>query len=115
MASNVMPFVKKGYTFNFNFWNMPAPTKYTRLVWSPLHARMLSLFDCLQPKYHRFWMDNLYLSAKFCKGYYMHPNKMLLSGVVRNSGRGILLSVLQVTEKQEAGCKGLGNFQGCTV
>ena len=48
-----------GYTFNFFFRNMPPPTQYIQQGWSPLHARMLSLFDCLESKYHRVWMDNL--------------------------------------------------------
>ena len=56
-----------GNTYNFYFRNMPAPVKYLRQGWAPLHARMFCLFDCLEDNYHRVWMDNLYLSAKFVK------------------------------------------------
>ena len=50
----------RGFTYNFYFRNMPPPLIYIQKGWSPLHARMLSLFDCLDEKYHRVWMDNLY-------------------------------------------------------
>jgi Transposase IS4 len=94
----------KGYTFNFFFRNMPAPKKYLQQGWSPLHARMLSLFDCFQEKNHRVWMDNLYLSAKFAKGCFTHPQQVLLAGVARKSGRGVPECVLQeeVKNKTEA-------------
>jgi Transposase IS4 len=90
-----------GYTYNFYFRNMPPPPKYINMGWSPLHARMLSLFDALEEPYHRVWMDNLYLSAKFCKGCFKHDNKVLLAGVTRKSGRGFPLSVLQEEVKNK--------------
>ena len=40
-------------------------------------------------------MDNLYISAKFCRGCYYHSKKVLLAGVTRKSGRGIPACVLQ--------------------
>jgi Transposase IS4 len=57
----------QGYTLNFYFRNAPPPVKYVKEGWSPLHARMLFMMECLQNKHHRIWMDNLYISAKFAK------------------------------------------------
>jgi Transposase IS4 len=91
----------RGFTYNFYFRNMPPPPNYVQQGWSPLHARMLSLFDCFDEKYHRVWMDNLYLSAKFCKGCYNHASKVLIAGVARKSGRGIPDCVIQEEVKNK--------------
>ena len=53
-----------GYTWTFFFRNMPAPQKWIRLGYSPLHSRILALFDQLEEKNHNCWFDNLYLSTK---------------------------------------------------
>ena len=60
-----------GYTFTFYFRNQNAPTKYLRKGFSPLHLRILAMFDNLKSDHHNIWFDNLYLSAKFCKGKYI--------------------------------------------
>ncbi|CAB9519576.1 unknown protein [Seminavis robusta] len=86
---------EEGFTYAVYFRNEPPPAKYIRQGFSPLHARVLWLFDQLRDNYHRVWMDNLYLSAKFVKGCYNHERKVLIAGVTRKQGRGIPLSVLQ--------------------
>ena len=84
-----------GYTFDFFFRNDEAPKKYTKQGLSPLHSRVMALFDSLGHKFHRCGMDNLYTSARFCKAAYKHTNKVLVHGVARKSGRGLPSTVLQ--------------------
>ena len=90
-----------GFTFAVHFRNVPAPKKYTSKGMSPLHARVLWLFDHLTDDHHRVTMDNLNLSATFVKAAYMHDRKVLIAGVTRKSGRGLPLSVLQEEEKNK--------------
>ena len=93
-----------GYTFSFYFRNEPPPPEYIAKGMSPLHARVLYLFDTLKQKYHRVGMDNLYISAKFARDCYTHPNKVLVHGVARKSGRGVPSIVLQdeITDRKAA-------------
>jgi Transposase IS4 len=86
---------ESGFTYAVYFRNEPPPTKYTSIGHSPLHSRVLWLFDQLSDNHHRVWMDNLYLSAKFVKACYTHTRKVLIAGVTRRSGRGLPTSVLQ--------------------
>jgi Transposase IS4 len=84
-----------GFTFAFYFRNEPAPTKYLDMGMSPLHSRVMALFDCCTDLYHRCGMDNLYMSAKFAKFSFNHPKKVLIAGVTRKGMRGLPHSVLQ--------------------
>jgi hypothetical protein len=84
-----------GFTYQFYFRNEPAPPRWKRLGLSPLHSRVMALFDTLKDKYHQCGMDNLYNSVAFCKAAFKHPNKVLLHGVTRRGGRGIPACVLQ--------------------
>ena len=84
-----------GYTFAFYFRNEPPPAEYIKKGLSPLHAQVMWLFDQLKNDHHRCGVDNLYTSAKFFKGAYNHPRKVLLHGVARKSGRGVPQSILQ--------------------
>ena len=86
---------ENGYTFAFYFRNQPAPSKYLKQGLSPLHSRIMGLFDVLRHKYHRVQFDNLYLSAKFCRASWNHPKKVLVAGVTRKGGRGIPSCVKQ--------------------
>ena len=54
-----------GYTYAFQFRNEAAPTNYLQQGLSPLHARVMGLFDNLSTHYHRCGLDNLYNSARF--------------------------------------------------
>mmetsp|Transcript_25091 Transcript_25091/g.54722 ORF Transcript_25091/g.54722 Transcript_25091/m.54722 type:complete len:1026 (-) Transcript_25091:83-3160(-) len=93
---------ENGYTWTFYFRNQPAPKKYTDMGMSPLHARVLFLFDQLKSEYHSCGLDNLYNSAKFCKFAYLSKNKVKVFGVARKSGRGVPSIVKQdeVTSKE---------------
>ena len=84
-----------GYTWTFFFRNMPAPKKWIRLGFSPLHSRILGMFDQLEDKNHNCWFDNLYLSAKFAKASFSHKKQVRISGPTRKSGRGLPKCVLQ--------------------
>ena len=71
---------------------------------SPLHVRLLYLFDTLKQKYHCVGMDNLYIPAKFARNCYTHPKKVLGHGVARESGQGVPSIVLQdkITNRKAA-------------
>ena len=92
-----------GFTFSFYFRNQPAPDKYIKAGFSPLHSRVMALFDKLKEDHHNVWFDNLYLSARFAKGAYLHDKKVKISGPTRKSGRGLPAFVLQEekTNKKE--------------
>ena len=55
-----------GFTWTFYFRNQKAPREWTSKGFSPLHARILRMFDQFEMKFHNCWFDNLYLSAKIC-------------------------------------------------
>ena len=84
-----------GYTYAFYFRNDP-PTKHdVNMGLSPIHSRVMFLFDTLKEKYHTCGMEYLYTSARFCKDAYNHPNKVMCHGVAGRSGRGIPSFILQ--------------------
>ncbi|KAL7562479.1 hypothetical protein ACA910_005453 [Epithemia clementina (nom. ined.)] len=84
-----------GYTWTFYFRNQPAPQHYLREGYSPLHSRILGLFDQLEEKNHNCWFDNLYLSAKFCRAAFVHEKSVRISGPTRKAGRGLPKCVMQ--------------------
>ena len=47
---------------------------------SPLHARILRMFDKFETKFHNCWFDNLYLSVKFARAAYVHKQKIRILG-----------------------------------
>ena len=55
----------------------------------------MALFDDVTDEYHECGVDNLYMSAKFCRDAYNHTKKIKLHGVTRNSGRGLPASIMQ--------------------
>ena len=88
-----------GFTYQIFMRNDPAPKKYLKLGLSPLHSRVMSLFDTLKETYHHCSMDNLYMSAKFCKAAFNHKNKVLCQGVTRKGMRGLPSHVIQEEKK----------------
>ena len=91
-----------GYCYQFYFRNEPAPSQYLREDMSPLHARVMSLFNSLKDDYHQCAMDNLYNSATFCKRAFNHKWKVLCHGVTRKGMRGLPSCVIQEEEKSRA-------------
>ena len=53
------------------------------------------LFDSCNDEYHICRVDNLYMSAKFCRDTFNHRMKIKLHGVTRKSGPGQPDCVLQ--------------------
>ena len=84
-----------GYALQIFMRNDPAPKEYLKNGTSPLHARVLRLFNVLEHQYHQAGMDNLYNSVSFCKKSYIHENRVLVHGVARKGGRGIPACVKQ--------------------
>jgi hypothetical protein len=84
-----------GFTYAFYFRNHPAPKKYTKMGLSPLHSRVMALFDTMCDKNHRVGMDNLYMSAKFAKAAYNHTNQVLIAGITRKGMRSLPKAVIQ--------------------
>jgi hypothetical protein len=80
---------QEGYCYQHYFQNDPAPRTYLSLKLSPLHARVMGLFDSLHDCHHQIGMDYLYNSDAFCRAAYLHSMKVLRHGVVRKvGGRG---------------------------
>ena len=98
-----------GSTFTFYLQNQPAPKKYIDMGFSPLHSRVMALYDCLLEEYHMIRFDNLYMSAKFCLGFFQHPKKVMVEGVTRTNQRGLPKEVIQHDIKNR---KDLPNVKG---
>ena len=100
-----MPIVKGGPDKNpsalgtFFFRNQPAPKKYLGKGFSPLHARIMALYDSLQDGFHRIWFDNLYMAAKFALASFQHQKKVMVDGVTRTHVHGLCNEVLQMKVK----------------
>jgi hypothetical protein len=86
-----------GWTHQVHFRNEPAPVKYIRAGLSPLHSRVVWLFDCVKDKWHACGLDNLYNSAKFCRFAYVE-NKVLINGVTRTGMRGLPQHIIQAAQ-----------------
>ena len=84
-----------GFTWTFYFRNQPAPEKWTKKGYSPLHSHILGMFDQLENKFHNCCFDNLYLSARFAKAAWTHSNKVRISGPTRKRGHGLPKCVIQ--------------------
>jgi hypothetical protein len=85
-----------GWTHQVYFRNEPAPAEYLRMGLSPLHARVMWLFDCVKHKWHVCGLDNLYNPAKFCQTSFIQ-NKVLINGVTRLGSSGLPSSIIQQT------------------
>ena len=88
-----------GFCYQFYFRNDPADVEYRKTGLSPLHSRVMSLFDTVNDKYHVCGMDNLYNSTTFCKRAWNHTKKVKVHGVTRKGMRGIPSCVVQNEEK----------------
>ena len=86
---------ESGFTYQFYFRNHPAPLKYLKMKLSPLHSRVMALFDSLHDRNHICGMDNLYNSATFCRAAYTHKKRVMVHGVTRKGMRGLPKCVIQ--------------------
>ena len=101
---------KSGFTWTFHIRNQPAPRNWTMKGYSPLHARILAMFDQLETEHHNCWFDNLYLSARFAKAAITHKNKIQISGPTRKSGRGLPKCVVQEEKPVQQMCVQFGGL-----
>jgi hypothetical protein len=70
---------------------MPATKKFLNMKLSPLHARVLFLFE----QFKECSQDNLYHSIKFSRQASVGGKCDMEHGVTRKSGRGLPSSVFQ--------------------
>ena len=94
-----------GYTYSWYFRNQAAPKYWLERGLSPLHSRVMSLFQQLPKKTKNYicGMDNLFMSPKFAKVCFTQSGHcVMIHGVCRVS-RGIPKCILQetVTQKNE--------------
>ena len=90
-----------GYCYQFFFCNDPANAEYVKSGLSPLHSRVMSLFDTLKDMNHVCGMDNLYNSATFCKRAWNHKYRVMVHGVTRKGMRGVPSCVVQDEAKSQ--------------
>ena len=95
-----MQFLQDGYTYTFYMQNMPAPKNYVDNKLSPLHTRVLFMFDQLKEPYHHCGLDNHYISAKFTRAAFIGKNKVMVQGVAQKNGQGLPACVLQEEQKK---------------
>ena len=81
--------LKGGYTYSFYLRNHPSPKKFLEKNYSPLHSRVLSLFEQLPSQNYKVGLDDLFISARFAKASEMLPQKVMIHGVARQKGRGV--------------------------
>ena len=89
----------EGFTYQVYMRNDPVPNKYLKQGLSPIHSRVMVLFDAVKYSYHRCKMYNLYNAAAFLISAFDHTRNILYQGVTRKGMRGIPPSVLQVEQK----------------
>jgi len=97
-----------GYTFDFYFRNEPVAKKWISAGLSPMHARLLHMFEIFLDLYHRVNMDNLFNSVKFSIAAANCKTKVLTQGVFRKNSRGAPPIVFQeeVTGKKAEAARG---------
>jgi hypothetical protein len=99
---------ENGYTYSFYSCNLPAPKKYLQCKCSPIHARVLFLFDQLPCKNVVVGLDNLYVSKQFCREALIGKSHVMVHGVCRKEGHDIPSCVLQkeVKKAEQAAMRG---------
>ncbi len=99
---------ENGYTYSFYSRNLPAPKKHLQCKCSPLHARVLFLFDQHPCKNVVVGLDNIYISARFCREAFIGKSHVMVHGVCRKEGHGVPSCVLQkeVKKAEQAAVRG---------
>ena len=88
MGSNVMPFVILDTQGHFSVAICQPPRNGFVLEFSPLHLRILGMFNQLEDKNHNCWFDNVYLSAKLPRPHFLTKNKFQFQGLCRRVDKG---------------------------
>ena len=93
----------EGYTYSWYFKNQLAPRKWIGYGPSPLHGRVMSLFEKIPGKTGNYIciMDNLFNSPKFSKQALDESGKDAMTHGVCRQGRGTPKCIVQyaVTKK----------------
>lgn len=97
-----------GFTYDFYFRNEPVPKKWTDKGSSPMHGRLLHMFDGFVDSGHRVKMDNLFVSVNLAREAFTLKSRVLIHGVIRKSGRGVDPKVIiePLTGKAEERARG---------
>ena len=88
-----------GFCFQFYFRNDPENVEYTKIGLSPLHSRVMTLFDLVEDDYHFCGMDNLYNSVTFFKKAWNHKRKLKVHGLTIKGMREIPGCVVREKKK----------------
>ena len=68
---------------------------HTKNNLSPVHYQILSLFDCIQHKIHRYGMDNIYMPLKFACFDFKLEKKVLVVSIHFKGHCGLTACALQ--------------------
>ena len=74
------------------------PQSYLDQDLCPLHARVMALLDQVVSKNHTIGTDNLYISAKFVRFVWRHPDRFMFHVVAREKGKGVPSCLFQKKE-----------------
>ena len=88
-----------GFIYQVYMRNDPKTKKYLKQGLSPIHSRVMALFDAVKDSYHHCTMDHLYNSTTFFRAAYNRTRNIIFQGVTCKGMRGIPPSVLQVEQK----------------
>ena len=78
-----------GFTYQIYMRNDRVLAKYLKQGLSPLHSRIMALFDTVEGEHYQCTMSNLCNSTAFCKAAFNHEKKVLCHGVTRQGLRGV--------------------------
>ena len=87
-----------GYTYTFFFRNQPTPQSYLDQYLCPLHASVMALLDQVVSNNHTIGMENLYISAKFVRFGWRHPDLFMFRVVAREKVKGVPSCLFQNKE-----------------
>ena len=104
-----------GFCYQLYFRSYPDPSEYLKQVMSPLHARLMSLFDSTKDKFQVCSMDNLYNSDLFCKRSLSHEMKVMVHRVTRKGIRSVPPTVNQEEVKNRKTARNPRYHGGCCV
>lgn len=105
-------FCENGYTCCFYFHNVAALKKYLICKCSPIHARVLFLFD--QPPYKIIvvGLENLYISAQICRKALIGMSHVMVHGVWRKDAAIHPMSYKKVKKAEQAAVMGTNKSIG---
>mmetsp|Transcript_14413 Transcript_14413/g.30257 ORF Transcript_14413/g.30257 Transcript_14413/m.30257 type:complete len:556 (-) Transcript_14413:739-2406(-) len=104
-----------GYTWDFYFRNEPVNSKWIKKGLSPMHARLLHMFENFRDSFHVVNMYNFFNSVNFTIEAANCKSKVLTQGVLQKSGRGVPRCVMQEEVTGKAVEKAGGTVKAATL